>query len=596
MRQKRPAHRPEHIDYWGIIVIRYIQICLIFICAALLMGSASLPFAQADNQKKDCAYSDSTAPVANWLADIPQGQLKPLSTGYFLDRDGRIDAATISAQQFLFDSCQSVFVGPPSDGGLWLRFIVENPHRGAKQWGIAFMETIFDEVILFEETDHGLVMRSRDGRNIPAAQSDSNTLKTVTRFTIDAGQQKTYYLRVSGTYSPSVTPVLTSPNLFSNWSSLFALTSAILLGFSVIMTMCSVIVFRHIDARFYQYYALYLIALFFFTFLYDGWLGLLFGVTNPLSTMKPLIELSSGIGLLANIQYCRVLLTIDVDPRQRRQTIFTLLTGLGLLVTFLAVINPWDFSLPLPLLFFLSPLVLLFVAAKKARDGMKQAIPVCGSLLCLAMGLCFANYFFIFPVKIAQTSSAFQLILMRPTTLSYAFAVIGEGIFMMIAISTMINVTRQQRNAAVMEAIMLRDEISLSKNQRDDEKKRPGINSEESRLVPAEKGFLNRATQSALDNIQQGRFGAKELASALGVTEKTLGRRLKKSQGLAPGAFIRSIRLSYARDLILLRQYETVAQIAGASGFASVSHFAKLYRQEFKEAPSEAFKSLPVIS
>ncbi|MEO1161768.1 MAG: AraC family transcriptional regulator, partial [Pseudomonadota bacterium] len=34
------------------------------------------------------------------------------------------------------------------------------------------------------------------------------------------------------------------------------------------------------------------------------------------------------------------------------------------------------------------------------------------------------------------------------------------------------------------------------------------------------------------------------------------------------------------------------AEVAHAAGFTSVSHFAKLYRQQFNETPSQSFKLL----
>ncbi|WP_298821886.1 helix-turn-helix domain-containing protein, partial [uncultured Roseibium sp.] len=82
-----------------------------------------------------------------------------------------------------------------------------------------------------------------------------------------------------------------------------------------------------------------------------------------------------------------------------------------------------------------------------------------------------------------------------------------------------------------------------------------------------------------------------ELAAALATSEKTLGRRIKKVNGLTSAAFIRSVRLKQARDLILMRQHNTIAEIAHASGFSSISHFSKMYRQAFNESPGDALKN-----
>lgn len=594
-----------HLGFEGITVIKSMQKRIFLLVTLILFGLLFHAPVYAQNVDKNCATSDGEIPQINSLSDIPVGQARPLSSEYFLDPDGQFGPDSITAQKFSFAPCETSFSVPREGGALWLRFKVNNPHLENKTWGVAFMEIIFDEVILFEKRGRELVTIARNGRIVPPDEKADGELKTAVPFRIDAEQEKTYYVRVSGTYAPNIIPVLISMNLLSDWSKLFSIISALLLGFGAMMTLFSLIFFRHIDTRFYRYYAIYMTSLFCFSFLYDGWFGTVFGVTISIDQMKPYIELLFGIALLANIEYCRVLLTIDIDPRQRKQRVFNPLFIIGAIATVFAVIDPWKFDVPLPVIFFLGPLVLLFVSIQKMRDGMKQAVPVGISLLCLTLGFSFSNYSYIFPAILPETSSIFELVWMRPTILGYGFALIGEGIFMMVAISTMLNAMQKQRNNAVMEAIMLRGKMALSEEQ-EEARKAAGSRMEtldallasglDKKLpAPAEQSFLDQATQSVIQNVNEHGFGAGALASALGVTEKTLGRRLKKSQGLTPAAFIRSIRLSYARDLILLRQFDTVAEVANASGFASLSHFAKLYRQEFRITPSEAFRTMSAV-
>lgn len=40
-----------------------------------------------------------------------------------------------------------------------------------------------------------------------------------------------------------------------------------------------------------------------------------------------------------------------------------------------------------------------------------------------------------------------------------------------------------------------------------------------------------------------------------------------------------------------MRQHNTIAEIAHASGFSSVSYFSKMYRQAFNETPGDALKN-----
>lgn len=588
---------------WRIVVIKPAQTGVVISLLMAICVFLALSPVHAQSAEPNCIHSGDKTAATNSLADLPQGQLKPLSTSYFLDLEGRIDAYEITAQNFTFTPCQTQFQAPRSSGALWLRFTARNPHAEDQMWGVSFMETVLDDVTLFEARDSGLVRIAQDGRTIPAGQSDNDRLQTAVSFPIAAGQEKTYYVRILGTYAPTVAPVIGSVDLLSSWSTGFSAISALLLVFCIIMTIFSLILFRHIDPRFYQYYTAYLIGMFCMTFLYDGWPNMLFGSTISTQQWRPFIELASGLVMIANIQYCRILLTIDTDPRQRKQAVFHWLTGLGVIGTIWAMIDPFDMGTPVAILLIINPFILLYVSGRKMLDGVKHAVAVFASLLALTLGLFSSLYFFKFPTSFTEANSAFELIIIRPITLSYASSTIVEGIFMMIAISIMINAIQKQRNIAVSEAVKLRQEIALSEKQREETKDAAESRAETlhallasdpdiKRPPPAEQGFLDRATQSVIANVSQRGFGAGALAAELGVTEKTLGRRLKKSQGLAPAAFIRSIRLSYARDLILLRQFDTVAAIANASGFSSVGHFAKLYRQEFKTTPSEALRSL----
>ena len=568
----------------------------------LLFGGIFPAQTHAQN-RTDCAITDH----GNSLADVAQGELRPLTASYFLDPTGNITADRIADQSFTFTPCQAMFDIARPPGALWLKFTASNPHAQEKIWGISLMETVMDDLTLYEVRGGNPVRIGQDGRTVPDARSDNGRLQTAVSFRIGPGEEHTYYVRASGTYAPAITPVIGSVKLLSSWSTIFSVISASLLGFCILMVIFSLILFRHIDPRFYQYYAAYLIAMFCMTFLFDGWPNMLFGSTVSTGQWKPFIELSAGLVMLANIQYCRILLTIDTDPERRKQAVFHWLTGLGVIGTIWAMIDPFGMGTPVSILLIFNPFILLYVAGRKMLDGVRQAVPVFASLVALTIGLFSSLYFFRFPIDVTTTSSVFDLILMRPITFSYASSTIIEGIFMMIAISIMINAIQRQRNAAVTEAIKLREEVAQSEKQRKEAKNVAGSRVETLNAllasdpgkklpVPAEQGFLERATQSVIEHIDQRGFGAGTLAAELGVTEKTLGRRLKKSQGLAPAAFIRSIRLSYARDLILLRQFDTVAEIANASGFSSVGHFSKLYRQEFKETPGEAFKSLKVTT
>jgi transcriptional regulator GlxA family with amidase domain len=76
------------------------------------------------------------------------------------------------------------------------------------------------------------------------------------------------------------------------------------------------------------------------------------------------------------------------------------------------------------------------------------------------------------------------------------------------------------------------------------------------------------------------------LAHELGVSQRQLERLSKRYLGCTPAKFHAQLRLQRARRM--LRQTElSVAEIAIACGFVSLSHFAKAYRRQFSVSPRQ---------
>ena len=75
------------------------------------------------------------------------------------------------------------------------------------------------------------------------------------------------------------------------------------------------------------------------------------------------------------------------------------------------------------------------------------------------------------------------------------------------------------------------------------------------------------------------------LAEALAVSTRTLQRRLRDASGLTPVAFVRTLRLERAADLLRQRA-GSVAEVARAVGFRDPDYFARVFRQGFGVPPS----------
>lgn len=568
--------------------------------AAFAVGSAEAE--DAPEPRLACPQPGGLPPVAHTLSDAPDDQLRALRAEVFLDQTGTVGPDSVTGQPFHPQSCTGVFKAPMPSQSLWLRFAVANPHADRKIWVVSFIEEIFDEVVLFEDQGGTLAEVSRAGRTIRPEAQDSTRMQIELPIEMQPGAERLFYLRITGTFEPTVTAVIMSAELFDDWTTVLLLIAVLFLAYILTVALLSVILFRQINLRFYKYYTLYLLCLFMFTFIYDGWLSRLFGVTLPATTLTPITQGFSGLGILAIVQYCRVLLNVDADVRAVRR-LFQLLSVATITVTGLAMLDPWRLAMPLHLTYFVSPLILLAVAARKIGAGLPQAWPVAGSLLVLSGGLSVAVYSFLVPVGITEASSAFDVVLARPLSLGYIAAIVGETLFMMLAISTMVRTMQTERQSAAMEVATLDQRVrDIEHLQGKTEKTtRARLEALEAALaddpegkqhLPVRHQFLDRATDSILDSIGDQSFGVEKLADALAVSQKTLGRRLKQVNGQSPASFIRSVRLNYARNLILLDQHNTVAEIAHAAGFSSVSNFAKLYRQQFGETPSQSIGML----
>ncbi|HSI48117.1 MAG TPA: helix-turn-helix domain-containing protein [Ideonella sp.] len=78
------------------------------------------------------------------------------------------------------------------------------------------------------------------------------------------------------------------------------------------------------------------------------------------------------------------------------------------------------------------------------------------------------------------------------------------------------------------------------------------------------------------------------LCGALGVSRRTLQSAFQQTTGLAPAAFLRTVRLTAARRA--LREARSVAEAATSQGFWHLGQFSQDYRELFGELPSATWK------
>jgi transcriptional regulator GlxA family with amidase domain len=85
-----------------------------------------------------------------------------------------------------------------------------------------------------------------------------------------------------------------------------------------------------------------------------------------------------------------------------------------------------------------------------------------------------------------------------------------------------------------------------------------------------------------------------DVAQACGVSVRSVFARFRQRRGVSPAAYLRDLRLSNARNLLLDPTGGSVIDVALKCGFASFGHFASRYREKFGELPSMTIARRPL--
>jgi transcriptional regulator GlxA family with amidase domain len=95
--------------------------------------------------------------------------------------------------------------------------------------------------------------------------------------------------------------------------------------------------------------------------------------------------------------------------------------------------------------------------------------------------------------------------------------------------------------------------------------------------------LILEAQQWLQDHLGQS-LSIAQLARQLDMSERTLGRRFRAATGLAPLAYLQSLRIGAAKDL-LRHSNLSVGDIAWQVGMADQSHFSRLFKRQVGMSP-----------
>lgn len=110
-----------------------------------------------------------------------------------------------------------------------------------------------------------------------------------------------------------------------------------------------------------------------------------------------------------------------------------------------------------------------------------------------------------------------------------------------------------------------------------------------------DKRFLEKALDIIEENIANTSFNVEDFAGEIGLSTMQLYRKIMALTDLPPNEFVKFIRLTRAKEL-LLKNFGNISEIGYEVGFNNPSYFSECFRKQFGYSPSELKKIQPSTS
>ena len=113
------------------------------------------------------------------------------------------------------------------------------------------------------------------------------------------------------------------------------------------------------------------------------------------------------------------------------------------------------------------------------------------------------------------------------------------------------------------------------------------VSDNNSEMISMDERLLERLKTCVLDNLENENFGVEDLADEVAFSRSHLYRKIQSLTGQSISAFIRSVRLERAHEMIMA-DVGTISEIAFKVGFGSSTYFTKCFHDEYGYPPGEA--------
>ena len=102
---------------------------------------------------------------------------------------------------------------------------------------------------------------------------------------------------------------------------------------------------------------------------------------------------------------------------------------------------------------------------------------------------------------------------------------------------------------------------------------------------PHEAAFMQKINTLIRVNLEDENFGTGDLCKAMFLSRTQLFRKMKSLIDEAPANYIKKIRLQNAKKLLETTEL-TISEVAYKSGFQTINHFTKVFKEEYGIPPS----------
>ena len=101
-----------------------------------------------------------------------------------------------------------------------------------------------------------------------------------------------------------------------------------------------------------------------------------------------------------------------------------------------------------------------------------------------------------------------------------------------------------------------------------------------------DRDFIQKIIKVVEDNITNEELSVSLLCRTIGMSQLTLNKKIKQLTNQTTNAFIRSIRLKVASQMILSQKY-SISEVTYAVGFSDLRYFRECFKKEFGVLPSD---------